>query len=130
MLPLPLILFLGIEASQSSCLLQFGPWQWRQINSFSKIKNMRIPIRTMKLMSWLLLSASSIAWGISSRKAVVKSVPTARLTMLFIKPWLASLKITLARKRLVSPPAKQTPITQYKAIYTILINIFINLHSK
>jgi hypothetical protein len=80
------------------------------------MKKMRIPIRTIKLMSWELLFASSIACGIISRNAVVKSVPTARLTMLFIKLWLVSLNITLARKRLVSPPTKQTPITQYMTI--------------
>ena len=51
-----------------------------------------------------------------SRKAVVKSVPTARLTILLVSVLLEFLKITLAKKRLVIPPAKDTAIIQYKAI--------------
>jgi hypothetical protein len=51
-----------------------------------------------------------------SRKAVVKSVPTARLTILLVSVLLEFLKITLAKKRLAIPPAKDTAIIQNKAI--------------
>ena len=43
-------------------------------------------------------------------------VPTAKLTKLFAKAALAFLKMILARRRLINPPANETAMIQYRAI--------------
>ena len=75
-----------------------------------------MPINTIELIARKLLFEASIAWGIISRNEAANKVPTAKLTKLVAKADLASLKMILASKRLVNPPAKETPMIQYSAI--------------